>query len=105
MQCSEKHLIEAIGVELHICPNPITANQFLQNTPYDCIISDMKRGQDSQAGLTFLKNLVKNGRAISTIFYIPHFHEDKGVPPYAFDITNKPTELLHLVMDVIERRA
>jgi Effector-associated domain 11 len=105
IQCSEKRLIEAIGVELHICPDPDLAHQFLGNTPYDFIISDMKRGDDHKAGLTFLENLVAQGKWVPTIFYITQYNAAKGVPPYAFGITNRPNELLHLVMDVIERKA
>jgi hypothetical protein len=105
MQCSEKRLIEAIGVELHICPDPDLAHQFLGNTLYDFIISDMKRGDDHKAGLNFLENLVTQGKWIPTIFYITQYNAAKGVPPYAFGITNRPNELLHLVMDVIERKA
>ncbi len=104
VQCSEKRLIEAIGVELDICPNPDKAFDVLLNNAYDFIISDMKRGDDTQAGVTFLKKLVEKRRWIPTIFYITNFHASKGVPPYAFGITNRPNELLHLVMDLIERK-
>jgi Effector-associated domain 11 len=104
VQCSEKRLIEALGVELHICPDPDKAFDYLLNNPYDFIISDMKRGNDAQAGVTFLKKLVEKKRWIPTIFYITKFHASKGVPPYAFGITNRPNELLHLVMDLIERK-
>lgn len=103
MQCSEKRLIEALGIELHICAEPTAAMNFLDHHTYSFIISDMKRGNDTKAGLSFLRNLIEQNVHIPTIFYITAFQPSKGVPPFAFGITDRPNELLHLVMDVIER--
>ena len=104
LQCSEKRLIEAIDVQLDICPNPELAINFIKNKVYDFIISDIRRGEDHKGGLTFLYEIVAQGNPIPTIFYITNYDQSRGTPPYAFGITNRPNELLHLVMDIIDRK-
>jgi hypothetical protein len=39
------------------------------------------------------------------IFYVSVINQDKPLPPGAFGLTNRPDELLHLVIDALERRA
>ena len=58
----------------------------------------------SKAGIEFLQKLVANNMRLPMIFYVVKMHEERGTPPYAFGITNSPSELVHLVMDVIERK-
>ena len=38
------------------------------------------------------------------IFYVGEVDERRGPPPGSAGITNRPDELLHLVLDVLERR-
>ena len=38
------------------------------------------------------------------IFYIGIFDPKLGIPGGAFGITNRPDELLHLVLDALERK-
>ncbi len=73
------------------------------NTPFDVILSDIARGNDSTAGLTMLPELRKKNRHIPVIFYIGEIDTSKGVPGSAFGITNQPNELLHLALDALER--
>jgi len=40
---------------------------------------------------------------VPVIFYIGYPDPSKGVPPHAFGITHRPDELLHLIMDALER--
>ena len=37
------------------------------------------------------------------IFYVGSLDKEKGTPPGAFGITNRPDELTHCVLDVLER--
>tara|TARA_Y100001933_G_C18820163_1_gene488881 strand:+ start:131 stop:286 length:156 start_codon:yes stop_codon:yes gene_type:complete len=39
------------------------------------------------------------------IFYISKLEKDKGTPPYAFGITNRFDELIHLTLDCFSRKS
>ena len=80
----------------------------LRQTHYDLVISDIAREGAADEGLRFLSAMRRpdNGRPTifrPTIFYVGLYDAAKGIPPYAFGITNSPDELLHYVMDVLER--
>ena len=70
---------------------------------YDVILSDMARDNRPTAGLEMLPALQQHNHQIPVIFYIGVVDPAKGVPPGAFGITNRPDELLHLILDVLER--
>lgn len=80
------------------------ALKILKGSTYDLVISDMARGNEATAGLKFLKQFRKVNQTIPVIFYIGVFDPHKGIPAQAFGITNRPDELLHLTLDVLERK-
>ncbi len=71
----------------------------------DVVLSDIERDGQQDAGLGFLQALRENGVTAPVIFYIFDLDPRKGIPGGAFGITSNPAELLHLVLDVIERGA
>ena len=101
---SEQRLLNALNVQIDSAFSSENAALMIKNTPYDLIVSDLNRNGNVHEGYEFIKELVEQNIRIPTIFYITKFHEERGVPPYTFGITNRPTELLHLVMDIIERK-
>ena len=101
---SEQRLLTALNVQIDSAFSSENAELMIKNVPYDFIVSDLNRNGNVHEGYEFLKELFAQNIRIPTIFYITKMHEEKGVPPYAFGITNRPTELLHLVMDIIERK-
>lgn len=103
-ELSEMRLIRALNVQLDRVFEENLVEKMIAETPYDLIISDMKRGENGKAGIEFLQKLVANNMRLPMIFYVVKMHEERGTPPYAFGITNSPSELVHLVMDVIERK-
>jgi hypothetical protein len=68
------------------------------------VVSDIARGQSADEGLRFLGEAKRRGVAKPTIFTVARYEPDRGVPPYAFGITNRVDELLNLILDVLERR-
>ena len=70
----------------------------------DIVLSDLKRGDDPTAGLSMLEGLRKSHPDLPVIFYVGEVDRARGVPPFAFGLTNLPSELLHLILDVLERR-
>ena len=71
--------------------------------PYDLIISDIERHGDPAAGLAFLAELRRTSD-IPLIFYVTDLKPELGVPPGAFGITEHVDELIHLILDVLERK-
>lgn len=100
----EVALITSLGITVFAAGNSQQAIQLMTQHDIDLVVSDIKRGQDPVAGITFLNELVNNNNLRPFIFYVGHFEPAKGTPPYAFGITNWPNELLHLIMDVLERK-
>lgn len=76
----------------------------LRTNRYDLILSDMLRAREADAGIKFLSQLRPNDEVTPVIFYVGTFKPELGVPGGAFGITNRPDELLHLVMDALERK-
>ncbi len=77
-----------------------------QMRPFQLVLSDMSRGgptPDAAAGLKMLTCLRTKHVALPVIFYVGQLDQEKGVPPGAFGITNRPDQLLHLVLDAMER--
>ncbi|MGE4163954.1 MAG: response regulator [Vicinamibacterales bacterium] len=65
----------------------------------DVVISDMDRGGDPRAGLQLLAKLPDG---VPVLFYLRQVQAN--TPPGAIGITNRPDELLHLTLDILERR-
>ena len=71
----------------------------------DVIVSDMHRGDNPEAGLELLHALRHQGDRTPLVFYISHEVKSRGMPPGAFGISDRPDDVLHLVLDVLERTA
>lgn len=75
----------------------------MDKQPFDIVLSDLKRGDDAGAGLTMLDRLKESRPGLPVIFYVGEYDPARGTPPFAFGLTNRPDEMLHLVLDVLER--
>lgn len=100
---AERNLFVSLGTRVNLARTTEAAISSLKTPSYDLVISDMRRGGDETAGLQLLSEIRKLGKPTPVIFYAAGFDPGRGVPPYAFGMTNRPDELLHLVLDVIER--
>ncbi|MFK7922293.1 MAG: patatin-like phospholipase family protein [Bacteroidia bacterium] len=107
----EVKLCEAIGGggEIHFVNSNEEAFHAVAKDPdyYDLIISDIKRANGEISGTEFLKGMVNQlgfEKVPPMIFYITDFDPARGTPAYAFGITNSPSELIHLVADVLQRK-
>lgn len=76
----------------------------LRTNRYDLILSDMLREKVADEGIKFLSQFRRRDEITPVIFYVGTFKPELGVPGGAFGITNRPDELLHLVMDALERK-
>lgn len=98
-----QRILKKLGVIVEVSRDTKSALNMLANTDYDVIVSDISREGIPDEGIRFLKESLKRGVYRPTIFSVARFEPSKGVPAYAFGITNRVDELLNLVFDVVER--
>lgn len=99
-------LLRSLGIFVDLAKNTFDAVSMAALTKYDVIISDMKRDGDSKAGIKLLAELQQRDLDAYrwTVFYFSQYDAGRGVPTYAFGATKRPDELIHLVMDILERK-
>lgn len=98
----ERRMLRQMG----ICAESVTTKDgasAVLNDPadrIDLIISDIGRDDGSPGGLALLDGL----RAPQpVILYVGRVERERGIPAGAFGITDRPDELLNLVMDALDR--
>lgn len=101
---NERKIFRKLKTNVDIAKDTKEALDMLKNGGYDLVISDIARGKDATAGLKFLEQFRKEDKTTPVVFYIGEFFPEKGVPPYAFGITDRLDELLHLTLDTLERK-
>jgi CheY-like chemotaxis protein len=101
---SERKMFRQLKAEVDIAKSTEEALKILKSDHYDLVISDMARDNDDTAGLNFLEQFRKENKSTPVIFYVGVFDPDKGVPKQTFGITNRSDELLHLILDALERK-
>jgi CheY-like chemotaxis protein len=99
----EMKLLRSLGIRIDVAESTSQALQFLGETKYDAVISDMARDGTPDAGLRFLTEIQDRGMTQRPIFYVGEHLASKGTPAGAFAITNRPDHLIHYLIDVLER--
>ncbi len=100
---AEVKLLGALGITVDTAITSAEARQMLSQFSYNGIISDIQRGGSLTEGITFLASLRETRLFRYTIFYVNNIDATRPLPPGAFAITNRPDQLLHLLMDLLER--
>jgi CheY-like chemotaxis protein len=97
----EAAILTAFGVRLQFASTTQEALNLLQGGRFDVVISDLERQGQPDEGIRF----VEQTKGIPwTILYVGDYKPELGTPPYAFAITNRPHQLLHYVLDALERQ-
>ena len=79
------------------------ALSLLDRTSYDLVISDVHRDNDGQAGMKMLQNFRDRGIDLPVLIHAANFDPRLGVDPMIFGHTPRYDELIHYVIDVMER--
>lgn len=102
----ERRLLSRLGifVEPVARPGDVAALRSQDPAFWDLVISDAARPGDPDDGAdaTFSR-LRGDGHTGPVIFYVGRVDPKRGTPAGAFGLTNRPDELLHLVIDALER--
>ena len=99
----ERRMMRALGALVDTARDSLEAPSLMARTGYDLVISDIDRSGIPDEGLRFLEDISKEAPYPRVVFYVGRVDADRGVPAHAFGITDRPDELLHLVMDGLER--
>lgn len=100
----ERATFEALNVEVTTAGSTEEAVHRLSVDSFDVIISDISRDGDHAAGLTALPQLQEIAPDTPVLFYVGRADPARRAPEGALGLTDRPDELLHLVLDVLERR-
>lgn len=101
---NELRMFTQLKMTVEFATSTEEALEKLRTNRYELILSDMARGKEADAGIKFLNQFRTSDEITPMIFYIGTFKLEMGVPGGAFGITNRPDELLHLVLDALERK-
>ena len=100
---NERQILRSYGVFIDLARSSEEALDMLEETRYDLVISDMGKQGIKDEGLRFLEEMQRSKHARPLIFYTVYAPETWKKARAAFGITNRPDQLLHYVIDILER--
>jgi CheY-like chemotaxis protein len=71
--------------------------------PFHVAVSDIARAGTEDSGLKTLETFQGRRERLPLIFYVGTIAAEQGTPAGAFGITNRPDQLLNLVLDALAR--
>ncbi|MFI0977621.1 response regulator [Streptomyces sp. NPDC021093] len=96
-------LFRTAGIEVDVSVSTEEATPLFRRNTYDIIISDIDRDGDQQAGIAMLRVLERYGIHTPVLIYAGNFDPERGVDRRIFGATTMPVELVHYVIDLMER--
>ena len=99
----ERKMLRSLGIMIDLARSSSEGTEALGRADYDLVITNMNRDGSPTAGQDFLSEIRKTGHREPLVFYIMNYTPERGTPGDAIGITNRPDELVHLVLDGLER--
>ena len=96
-------LFRAAGMHVDIALTTEDATPLFRRRLYDVIISDLDRDGDSRAGIKMLRSLEQYKVEVPVLIYTGRFDPERGVDRRIFAATTAPADLVHYVIDLMER--
>lgn len=100
----EHGLLTGLGAKIATVTTSNEALKKLGASAWDVVISDMERDGNKNEGAAFAQLIHTNAYPTPVIIYTGTSQEGRPCPAYVFGITNHPDNLVHLVLDALERR-
>ena len=100
---NERQILRSYGVFIDLARSTEEALDMLQAIRYDLIVSDMGRQGIKDEGLRLLETIPRITQPRPLIFYTIYSPEMRQRTSTAFAMTNRPDQLLHYIIDVLER--
>jgi CheY-like chemotaxis protein len=98
----ERELFRSLGVVIVSVESTRSALACLETEPFDVVVSDIARDDESGDGVEGARQIRRAMPSLPIVFYVGSL-TSREVPEVASGITNDPNELLHLVLDRLER--
>lgn len=99
----ERATLHALGAQITSVESTRSALACLTQEFFDAIVSDIARADSPNEGIRALPELKKAAPSTAVIFYTGVLKPGGDRPLGAFGITNRPDEVMHLILDVLER--
>ena len=96
-------LFRSVRMDVEQVHSTDEAIRLLRRKPYDVIISDVDRDGDPQAGIKMLRELDRYDINVPVLIHAAGFDPERGVDRRIFAATNVPVEVVHFVIDIMER--
>ena len=103
---NEAQTLRSLGAWIEFATTSKRGQEMLRKGKFDLVISDIDRENQKEEGLQFVDRIRRDERIRPkppTIFYITDLNPQLGTPAHAFAITNRPDQLLHYVLDALDR--
>jgi hypothetical protein len=99
----ERKMLRSLGIMIDLARSSEEGLETLDRADFDLVISNIDRDGNPEAGVEFLTQMRETAHAEPVAFYILNLDPGLGTPGDAIGITNRPDELVHLVLDGLER--
>lgn len=102
---SEIGIMSRLGASIDLATSTKSAREKLSEGIYDIVISDMGRSGNDDAGLDLINEVETAPLNPKLIYYSSGaVQRQTKTPPSVFGVTDRPDELLNLILDAIVRR-
>ncbi|MEN1973835.1 response regulator [Cellulomonas olei] len=98
----ERRYLRDVGVEITIATSTEQALSQLERAEPTVVVTDIDRPESTTAGLELGQRLAREWPQLPVIGYVSKIRPQ--TPPGFFGITDRPDELVHLLLDVAERQ-
>ncbi|WP_298889783.1 response regulator [uncultured Serinicoccus sp.] len=99
----ERTYLRDLGVTVDTAVTTEEANALIPRVDPTVLITDIDRPESKSAGMDLAKAMAKRRPDLPVIGYVGELKA--GTPDGFFGITNRPDELVHLLLDVAERQS
>jgi CheY-like chemotaxis protein len=96
-----RQVLRTLGAGVEPARSTAEALALASTSSFDLVVSDVDRAGEN--GIDGLKQLRNAGVTAPAVFYVLRVDSSRPTPETALGITNRPDELLHLVIDGLER--
>lgn len=97
---NEAQMLRSLGAWIEFATTTDQGRELLRKAKFDVVISDIDREGRKDEGVRFVQQI--RGKP-PTILYVTELDRELGTPAHAFAITNRPDQLLHYVLDALDR--
>jgi CheY-like chemotaxis protein len=101
----ERRMLRQMGIFTEVVTSNAQAAAVLDDPAetIGLIISDISRDDESADGRALIEAIRARSRSLPVVLYVERLDRARGTPAGAFGITNRPDQLLNLVMDALDR--